>query len=195
MSVLRQPTKFRVGDRVKFDLFRRRLTGVIVEDMMGAKGRHVFQVQVEQDPDEPTFFALSEDEIEPAPDPTDEDTAMEQKQILAYLVNGGLTSILRSNLAGGKNQPRAWLRPDNLGNVTHTFVPERGIVGGEVVPSAATKFHKVVSTKRDQVLSFLRSFGLSHSEAEAVMHEVGTIPTRAKDGKAARTRIESRTQQ
>ena len=92
------------------------------------------------------------------------------------MINGGLISILRSNLSVGKNQPRVWLCLDQLGNVTHTFVPERGILGGQLVPNWAVRDDKIFTAKRDSVVSLLESFGLSQQDAEKVISEVGTTP-------------------
>ena len=101
---------------------------------------------------------------------------MRKDQIEAYLIHGGLIGILRSNLSGGRSQPRVWLRPDTIGNVTHTFERERGVVGGEVVPFMAVHDDKVFTPKRKEVLSFLRSFNLDPTDAERIISSVGTAP-------------------
>jgi len=142
---------------------------------IGVGGRRLYRVHVFVDPFEPMSFELSEDEIE-APDGETVEPPMEKDKVIAYLKCGGLLSILRSNLPGGKNLPGVWLRPDNLGNVTHTFVPARGGLGGLPIPYGAIRGVKIVSAKRGQVLSLLESFGLSPAEAEEVVAEVGTTP-------------------
>jgi hypothetical protein len=169
MSTTQGQTSFHVGDRVQIDFGRRKLTGVIVEDLgaIGAHGRRFFQVDIPMDPFEPMSVELPEQEIEAMAPGT---------EIMGYLVNGGLISILRSNLSGGKNQPRAWLCLDQLGNVTHTFIPERGLTGGQLVPFWAMQEDKVFTTKQDAVVSFVESFGLNHQEAKKVISEVGMAP-------------------
>jgi hypothetical protein len=127
------------------------------------------------DPFEPMVVELPEDEMESA-EGTEVVKSIDKERIPEYLVNGGLLSILRSNGSGGKNQPRVWLCLDNLGNVTHTFSPERGVVGGAVVPFWAFHDDKVFQPKRDLVVSYIESFGLNHQEAEKVVSEVGTAP-------------------
>jgi hypothetical protein len=151
---------------------------VIVEDRgaIGPQGRHLFQVDIPMDPFEPMRVELPEDEIEVIPAGTEAARPIDKHRIIDYLVNGGLISILRSNLSGGKNQPRVWLCLDQLGNVTHTFIPERGVNGGQVVPFSAVHDDKVFVPKRDSVLSFVESFGLSRQEAERVVSELGTSP-------------------
>jgi hypothetical protein len=151
---------------------------VIVEDRgpIGAHGRHLFQVDFPMDPLEPMSVELPQDEIEAIPPGTEETQPIDKQKIMDYLVHGGLISILRSNLSGGKNQPRVWLCLDQLGNVTHTFVPERGVIGGQLVPFWAVQDGKVFTPKRDDVLSFVESFDLNRQEAGKVVSEVGTAP-------------------
>lgn len=172
-----QSGAYHVGDRVAFDYGRGTVTGVIVEDhgAIGVKGQRLFQVQVPMEPDEPLLVELAEDEIRPAPS-TDPGPSVDPAKAVEYLANGGLISLLRANRAGGKNQPRAWLCPDVLGNVTHTFVPERGVVGGQLVPFGAVHDDKVFAPRRDAVLTFLESFGLGRAAAERVLATVGTAP-------------------
>jgi hypothetical protein len=128
------------------------------------------------DPFESTTFELPGDEIEPVDDLAESGAVMEKEKIETYLIYGGLVAILRSNLSGRRNQPRVWLRPDSLGNVTHTFEEERGVVGGEVVPFQAVHHDRVLAPKREEVVSFLESFGLDLRDAEKVVSIVGTDP-------------------
>ena len=169
---------FRVGDRVQVPLGRRRITGVITEDRgaIGVRGRHLYEVLVSMDPFEPTTFELPEDEIEAMDDLPEPGAAMRKDQIEAYLIHGGLIGILRSNLSGGRSQPRVWLRPDTIGNVTHTFERERGVVGGEVVPFRQSMTTRFSPRSVNEVLSFLRSFNLDPTDAERIISSVGTAP-------------------
>jgi hypothetical protein len=178
MSTAHGQTGFRVGDRVRVGFGRRKLVGVIVEDRgaIGAQGRHLFQVNIPMDPFDPMTVELPEAEIEAVAAESEPDFEIENDKIIDYLKNGGLIAILRSNISGGKNQPRAWLCLDHLGNVTHTFISDRGIIGGQPVPFWAVHDDKVFRPERDSVLAFLRSFGLTRQEAEAVVSEVGMAP-------------------
>lgn len=182
MSTPKKKVSFRVGDRVRIDFGRRKLTGVVVEDRgpLGVHGRRLYQVDLPMDPDEPMTVELPEDEMELIPPGTDDKQPLDKQKVTDYLIYGGLVSILQSNLSGGKNQPRAWLCRDQLGNVTHTFIPERGIVGGQLVPFFALHEDKVFAPKLDSVLSFLQGFGLNRQEAEKVVSEVGTAPCRIR---------------
>src|SRR5437667_12049024 len=102
MSTTHRHASFRLGDRVKVAFGRRKLTGVIVEDRgaIGAQGRHLFQVNIPMDPFEPMMVELPEDEIEAVAAGSDDAVSIDKHKIIAYLVNGGLISILRSTLAG-----------------------------------------------------------------------------------------------
>jgi hypothetical protein len=178
MSTTNKHASFRVGDRVKMDFGPRKLTGVIVEDRgpIGVGGRHLFRVDVPMDPFDPMTVEVPEDEIEALPTEEVAPTRIDNAKIVEYLRSGGLVSILRSNLSGGKNQPRVWLCLDNLGNVTHTFVPDRGVIGGQVVPFWALHEDKIFRPKQDAVLSLLQSFGLSQQESENVLSDVALAP-------------------
>ena len=170
---------YNVGDRVWVPFGRRRVSGVISEARggIGFRGRDLFQVLVFMDPFEPATFELPADEIEPMVEGAEHETDLEKEQIINYLVNGGLIAILRSNWSGGRNQPRVWLRPDSVGNVTHTFEQERGVVGGDVVPCMAVHDNKIFSPKREDVLTFLQSFQLDRPDAEKIVVSVGTAPS------------------
>jgi hypothetical protein len=178
MTTTHEHQSFHVGDHVRIDFGKRKLSGVIVEDRgaIGVGGRHLFRVDVPMDPFDPMSIELPETELEAVESQNGAAAMPEKAKIVDYLKSGGLISILRSNISGGKNQPRAWICLDNLGNVTHTFVPERGIIGGQVVPFLAVQDDKIFPPKRDSVLTILESFGLNHQDAEAVISEVGTAP-------------------
>lgn len=169
-------SRLQIGDRVSFQFGRHTIQGIIVEDRgpVGADRQHFYRVQVFMDPDEPMFIELSEDEMSHVPAP-EASRRVRKDEILGYLKAGGLIAILRTN-TGGRNPPRVWLCRDNLGNITHTFVPERGLIGGRVPPFLAYHFDKVFKPRREEVIDFLTSFGLNRSDAEDVVREVGTAP-------------------
>lgn len=178
MSAIRGRSLFHVGDRVRIGFGRRKLTGVIVEDRgaIGVRGRRLYQVNVPMDPFEPMMVELPEDEMEAVVAGTEPEPQLETQRVMDYLANGGLISILRSNLSGGRNQPRVWLTLDNLGNVTHTFVPERGVIGGQTIPFGAVHGEKIFTAKQDSVVAILESFGLDRQAADRLIAEVGTNP-------------------
>jgi hypothetical protein len=173
---LMSPT-FQVGDRVRAHIARGIIPGVIIEDRgpIGFRGRRLYQVTIPENPFETKDYELQEDEIEPLDESTQSAAALDKKQTIAFLKHGGLLSILRSNLSGGWSQPRVWLRPDSLGNVTHTFLPEWGVIGGQLVPFQAIRGDKILMSKREDVRALLQSFGLNPSEAEDVLSSVGTV--------------------
>lgn len=178
MSAIHGNASFHVGDPVQIALGPRKLTGVIVEDRgpIGVQARRLYRVHVPMDPFEPMMIELPEDEMEAVDPEAQAPRPISKEETIAYLTGGGLISILRSNLSGGRRQPRAWLCRDNLGNVTHTFVAERGIVGGNPVPLAAVHGDEVFAPKRDVVISFIESLGLSRRDAERVVSEIGVGP-------------------
>jgi hypothetical protein len=149
--------------------------GVVIDDRgpIGANRVRIFRVRVPNDPYDEDVIEMPEDEL-----------ALEKKSIesipnddvVNYLEHGGLIQILKANRSGGKNQPRVWLGRDSLGNVVHTFIAERGSVGGETIPFLALHDNRVFTPKRDEVLTFLSTFGLSKHDAKQVVKAVGTAP-------------------
>jgi hypothetical protein len=175
----KQTARFRVGDRVRFPFGKYSLSGVVKEDRgpIGFQGRRLYRVRVPMDLDGPEDYTIPENELETAAkrDPVEE--APGKEEIIKYLKNGGLVAMLMSNSSGGENQPRVWLGRDQLGNVTHTFSADRGLVGGETIPFwSLFDNERIFLPKKDQVVAFLCSFGLSPAEAGEVIRAVGTAP-------------------
>ena len=149
-----------VGDNVCFTLVATSIHGVVIDDHgpIGANRVHLFTVRIPNDPYDDIIYELPEDELALA---EINDKPIRGASIMDYLKYSGLVQILQSNMSGGKNQPRVWLRRDNLGNVVHTFVAERGIVGGAPVPFSALRDNRIVAPKLKEVLTFLSTFDLS----------------------------------
>jgi hypothetical protein len=171
------PPRFQIGDRVLVELARRKVDGVIVEDRgpFGVGGRRLYYVEIPIDPDEPMHSMFQEEEIEPDNRPPLTPASIDKAKVIEYLKNGALISILITNTPGGRNQPRVWIRPDTLGNLTHTFAPDRGVLGGAQVPFATMNLNtKVFLDKKEEVIGFLGSFGLTREEAEEVIRAFGT---------------------
>ncbi len=173
-----QPSEviFRVGDQVIVP-WQKPIVGEVIEDRgtIGHRGRHHYTVRIPMDPDEPTIIQVAGDYLRPAP-------AADKKvpvaaRIVAYLSDGGLISILRSNTGGGASPPRVWLRSNGPEDLVHTYEPSRGVIGGQIVPfNALHGPDRIFAPKVDEVASFLRSFGLDEVQADEVIRAVGTAP-------------------
>jgi hypothetical protein len=171
--------KFKVGGRVRFGWPTQRVWGTMMEDRgpLGVDGRRQYVVGIPVHPFETERHAVSEDRLEldvtpPAP--------LEQVEILDFLENGGLIKLLltKPSLDGPKD-PHVWLCRSQPGNVTHTFAPERGQVGGAAVPFAAFRDSSPIRAgKRDEVATYLRTFGLTPEEPEEVIRAVGVGPVK-----------------
>ena len=98
--------------------------------------------------------------------------------IVKFLKEGGLTSILRTNLGGGHPPPRIHFAHSRSGGVTYTFQgPPELIRGTPPVPFLALHDGKKVFTpKKEEVVDYLTQLGLSKAEAEDVIRAVGTAP-------------------
>ncbi|VAX40271.1 hypothetical protein MNBD_PLANCTO02-1918, partial [hydrothermal vent metagenome] len=142
---------------------------------LGVGGRRIFRIQIDQEPEEyeehePTFIELPEEEILPLEQPN----PLSHEEIINYLIRGSLISILRQNMSGGRNQPRVWLCRNSLEDISHTFIEERGLVGGEIIPSRTLYEEKIFRPKEKDVIAFLNSFGLSKKEAQIIIDKTGT---------------------
>lgn len=172
-STIQSEPKFHVGESVSFEFGLRQVRGKIVEDRgpLGVKGRRIYGVQLDMDPLESMFFELPEDELQST---TEADAPLKTGEIRDYLRNGGLLWMLGAGSDG--SSPPVWLRRNTLGNVTHTFVEERGMVGGGPIPPRAESGDKIFTPLRQKVIRFVRSFGLSEKDAISVVDAIGTHP-------------------
>ena len=97
---------------------------------------------------------------------------MDHATIVKYLGNGGLIDIL------GHCQAKAvWLKQDNQGTITYTFVnPGRNGAGGHPVPNSLsiTRGKHIFSQKVDEAKHFIMGFGLDENEAKSVIEMIGT---------------------
>lgn len=171
MATASRALPFHEGDRVRFDFGGHQVTGKIIEDRgpLGVRGRRLYRVELPMDPYDPHIVSLAEDETELVP-PGEPPPVLDRKKVIDYLPYA-LGSLLEANVPRKIPPPSVWLCLDNLGNITYTFNPERGLLGGESPPLAAVRNNKIVANKRDAVASFLESFGLSPNEAERVMRK------------------------
>lgn len=169
-SVRRQAPRFKVGDWASFRYGSRQAWAQIIEDRgaIGVNRRRLYRVRTGDDQAEEVTFEVPEEELTPA--------EQDRGKLIDYLKDGGLISILRSNLAGGRNQPKVWLSLDSRGNLTHTFTAERGFVGGVTVPFFALQGDRIFTPKSEEVVAFLSGLGLAQPEAEEIIRSVGTLP-------------------
>lgn len=162
-----------VGDYVMFTFGVDPVRARVVKDLghIGKNGRRYLRLCVPHDPYEETYTEMPEEWL------TLTDSGVRPispEEVKEHMVNAGLIEILRSNMEGGKYQPRVWLGHDSLGNITHTFAEERGSVGGAIPPISAIWNSRIHKQKVDKVIEFLMTFGLSKSDAEEVVKKVGT---------------------
>jgi len=164
-----------VGDRVSFTFGTTPIQGIVVNDRgpIGVNRVRIFQVRIPNDPYDEDVIEMPEDELALAEQGIQ---SISSDDIVRYLENGGLVQVLKSNMSGGRNQPRVWLGRDSLGNVVHTFVAERGEVGGATVPFFALQDNRISRPNLPEVLAFLSTFGLSKRDAQQVVDAVGIAP-------------------
>ena len=166
-------SRFAVGSWVRIPFAGRRVEALIVEDRgrIGSGMQRLYTVRVPTDPGESAILEVPETDLEAAVS----NVEMNISKATDYLKRGGLVALLRSNMSGG-NAPRVWLRYDTRGNVTHTFIEEFGLVGGEQAPFFALHGKHIFSPKVDEVRAFLRSFGLTDRAVRSIVQAVGTAP-------------------
>jgi hypothetical protein len=179
-TTTRKP-RFQVGDRVLV-AFGRPTVAKVVEDRgcLGRDGARLYSVLIEFDEDEGEDIILEvpeeELEIHTGPEPT-----LDAPKIIDYFKRGGLAAILRSNRFHGLTRPQAWLRLTRGGYVVHTYAPGPGFRGGQPIPfHAASRGGRILEPFKDEVVSYIESFGLDRSQAEDVLSAVGTAPSRGR---------------
>jgi len=170
-TIKNQRARFKVGDWVAFLYGTRNLFAQIIEARgpLGINRRHLYGIRVAGETDEPDCFEVPEDALTAV-------TSPDKAAIIKYLKEGGLVAMLRSNLGERGVQPKVWLTYARRGEVTHTFLPERGVVGGAAVPYFALHEDKVFTGKEGMVIDYLTRFGLDPTEAQEIVAAVGTAP-------------------
>src|SRR5438105_1910094 len=96
--------RFKVGDWVTFLYGTSNLIAQVIEARgpLGVNQRQIYRIRIFRESEEPDSFELPEDELSAVSRP-------DKAAIMTYLKEGGLVEILRSNLGGGRNPPKAWL--------------------------------------------------------------------------------------
>jgi hypothetical protein len=105
MSATRKKNgRFKVGDWVAFPYGTRNLIAQVAEARgpLGVNRRHLYRILVPSESGEPDSFEMPDDELAAAGPP-------DKTAIIRYLKEGGLVEMLRSNLNGGRHQPKVWL--------------------------------------------------------------------------------------
>src|SRR5579871_4111836 len=150
--------KFRVGDRVQFESggpkWRHTVWGTIVEvrGPIGINGRRLYFIDVPMDPDEPLRTVMEEDELEPD---TISRVPLKKSEIIDFLKKR-LPGIVFWNPSTEHEDPVVWLGRDSPGEITYTFSPRRGMIGGKLIPELALcKGRRIDARKKDEVAEFL----------------------------------------
>lgn len=164
-----------VGDNVRFTLGTTPVHGIVIDDRgpIGANRVRIFRIRVPYDHYDENVVEMPEDALALE---NRNDEPISQREIMNYLEQGGLVQILKSNMGGGNSRPRVWLGRDSLRNVVHTFIEERGSIGGSTVPHSALRRNRILAPKLQEVLKLLSTFGLSERDANQVVAAVGWAP-------------------
>ena len=167
--------RIHAGDHVQFTSGNTSVRAIVVGDRgpIGANKNRILQIRVPDAPYEDEVFEMSEDQLTVIDQETSRGSPIRVDESREYFANGGLVQILR---AAAEGRTAAWLCRNSLGNLTHTFSPDRGIVGGAIIPTNALHGHYIFRPKRDEVLDYLSTFGLSRTDAEQVIRSVGLVP-------------------
>src|SRR5262249_42968066 len=142
---------------------------------VGYNGPRWYTVQITMDPDEPQPWTVEEAKMEPD---TISRVPLEQLEIIEFLKES-LWGILLWNPSTEREDPVVWLSRGSTGQITYTFSPRRGLIGGRLVPEYALgRGHQIDARKKDEVAEFLLGFGLTPEEAEDVIQAVGVAPVK-----------------
>ena len=179
--------KYRVGERVQFQLGRNQVWGTItrVPEISRHHDRRWYHLSLSQDPDEPYDWLMDESEIEPD---SISRVPLAKSEILEYFTNWGLVAMLISNLWSESRDWPVWLCRSMGGTVTYTFKPVHGLIGGKPIPQDTLRpGDKIDARRTDEVAEFLLGFGLTPEEAEDVIKAVGVAPVRKPRRRKAET--------
>lgn len=171
------PAKFLIGERVQFGYAGRQMWGTVVEDRgpIGVNGRRLYRISVLRDPQEPEDQVKAEEELRPD---TLSRADISGSEVMEFLKGGALLEIL---LASTPERPdrRAWLCRGPRGDVAYTFAPDRGRIGGLIIPESTIRLGLWIDERRkNEVAAFLLGFGLSPDEAMDVVRDVGLTQSR-----------------
>ena len=110
-------------------------------------------------------------------------------EIIDFLKRTGLFSILLANNDFPLEYPLVWLCRSNYGDITYTFAPRRGLIGGQMIPDSALvrPGRRIDARKKDEVATYLLGFGLTPEEAEDVIQSLGVAPVRKPRRRKAET--------
>lgn len=174
MSATRTKPKFEVGDRVRVKLGSHEITGEVVEyrGAIGKSQRHLFVVELPMDPYEPETRSYYEEAMTAVP-PDEPKPVLTREQIVEYLGDSGLLSMMLTETEAGRFTPCVWLRVDDSGRVTHTFAAKRGLVGGHGIPFVAFRNPKLFREGRGRIVEFIKGFGLTDADADQVIARAG----------------------
>ena len=161
---------FNIGDWVTFQYGSRRAWAQIVEDrgQIGVNRRRLYRILIGDRSGESTSFEMPEADLAAVhPD---------RSGVIEDLKGGGLIRMLRSNLGGGRGQPKAWIAYDSDGGWIEDMIGEKEYLGGVAVPFFALHGNRIFTPMKEDVSRFLSNLGLSRAEAEDVVRSVGTAP-------------------
>jgi hypothetical protein len=187
----RAEPRFQLGDHVRLTLGADEVPGTVIEvrGTHGREGHRMYTVEVSDEPRDPIILSMPEVELKPGEPPSARKHLLTKEKILKHLKHGGLMGMLRHDSFLGRDQPRVWLCLDAADNVTYTFRPYQGLIGGVTIPyEARPRFRRgIFEDKKEEVISFLASFGLTRDEAEGVIRRYGIIRRRLGKNRAARS--------
>jgi len=168
-------TGFRVGDRVWVPIPLGRAAGTVIEDRgpLGSGGQHLFRVSVPNHPHTSEVFLVSEVQMQHIP-PNEEEAErcqFDRETIKNFLIDGGLISILVHN-----SPEPVWLRRGPRGNVTFTNIDGYSQNGGKIPPAYVLEGERISAPKQEEVIQFMKSFGLTDNDARDVISHIGTAP-------------------
>lgn len=165
-------TQFHNGDWVGYGQGRFETTARILADYgpLGAGGHRLYRVGLEGSNEEPvSTIDLPERMLRAVDDRT--------AAIMNFLTaDQMLVKLLVRNIDGGSNQPRGWMKVDPQSGVQVFYQETPSGIGGRMIPFGAVEGGLVFAPKIPEVVSFLGGFGLTESQARAVISTVGTYP-------------------
>jgi len=94
--------------------------------------------------------------------------------LVDYFANGALLNILGTS--SGPHPPLVWVTAQPDGSFRYGFTQDPNSVGGQSAPFGTVHEEKIFLPKKEQVIEYLQTFGLSKADAELVALRIGTEP-------------------
>lgn len=164
-----------VGNKVLIEMPSGPIEGTVFEDCgpLARDNSHIYGIVLHHDPYEDTITQLPENHIVMAGEEVPPLEPITNAEAFDYLL--GTFQIMLYAGYDEHRYARVWLKRgySHNGMLTHTYFPERGMLGGGGVPYDVLWNNKLKQTRLDEVRTFLKTFELTDEQVETIITKIG----------------------